>query len=122
VVAIIGLLAATILASLGQARKKARISRTQSEMSSMRAAAELYYTGNGSFNGVFQDTASGMANLLADVISPASGNTYPSPNTSSNSWGIEVTLPDGSKYCSDSNGFNGPKTLAVDSNGDYYCQ
>lgn len=74
VVAIIGLLAATILASLGQARGKAKLARAQSEISSMRAAAELYASSNATgYTGVFGDTASGMKNLVDSVTTAANG-------------------------------------------------
>lgn len=105
VVAIIGLLAATILASLGTARARARSARVQSEVSSMRAAAELVFAGQGSYNDVFINTDSGMANLVEDA---SDNNVVSIAEENDVSWAFNVELPDGSGfYCADSNGFAG---------------
>lgn len=105
VVAIIGLLAATILASLGTARKRARAARVQSEASSMRAAAELYFASHGTYVGVFTDTESGMDGLVKDAGTGTQG-------ADASTWAYLVALPDGSgNFCADSNGFAG-KLLA----------
>lgn len=105
VVAIIGLLAATILASLGTARARARSARVQSEVSSMRAAAELVFAGSGSYEGALEDDDSGMANLVTDAS--ANDALFDAGDTAT-SWAFAVELPDGSGwYCADSNGFAG---------------
>lgn len=112
VVAIIALLAATILASLGGARTKARDARTTSEISSMRAQAELYYNNHGFSYGaagtdcaqsdnLFGDsTADSLAKLIADV------KGYSSDVACSNSgseWAVAAKLSNGI-FCADSNG------------------
>ena len=118
VVAIIGLLAATILASLGTARSRARSARVQSEVSSMRAAAELVFASAGSYAGVFTDTTSGMDKLVLDAS--ANGATVVS-NEDGSSWAFDTTLPDGTgNYCADSNGFAGRSTGQIGS-GPYAC-
>ena len=105
VVAIIGLLAATILASLGTARARARSARVQSEVSSMRAAAELVYARDGAYTDVFNDTDSGMVNLATDA---AANGAVSHQGPGANTWAFSVDLPDGSGwYCADSNGFAG---------------
>jgi type II secretory pathway pseudopilin PulG len=49
VIAIIGLLASVILASLTSARTKARDARRMSDLHNIQAALELYYSTNGSY-------------------------------------------------------------------------
>jgi prepilin-type N-terminal cleavage/methylation domain-containing protein len=123
VVAIIGLLAATILASLGTARARARSARVQSEVSSMRAAAELVFASSGSYANVFTDTTSGMDKLVSDAIGSNTLNDGQSnaAETDGSSWAFAVVLPDGSgNYCADSNGFSGRATLAIGT-GPYAC-
>ena len=136
VVAIIALLAATILASLGSARTRARAARIQSEVSSMRAAAELYYNQNGSYdphgNGdIFSDPTSGMNNLVMDASGAAAagatnpcpgGNTITTCKVDPGSWAFLVTLPTSDKFCADSNGYSG-KAASVGAVGtaNYQC-
>lgn len=121
VVAIIGLLAATILASLGTARKRARAARVASEVSSMRAAAELYYAqyntyGPSSVGGfdVFGDSDSGMLNLVKDATDAAPTGSSPQMKSDGDTWAFLITLPDGSgNFCADSNGFAGKELDSV---------
>lgn len=115
VVAIIALLAATILASLGAARTKARDARTTSELSSMRAQAELYANNHG-FN--YATSSSGgdctSADLIANTTDTSSlNNLYKdvSANTTdvfckvaTNQWVVAAKLQGGSYFCVDSNG------------------
>ena len=49
VIAIIGILSAVVLASLNSARNRAKDAAVQSSMSSLRAYAETYYSGNNSY-------------------------------------------------------------------------
>lgn len=126
VVAIIGLLAATILASLGTARSRARSARVQSEVSSMRAAAELVFSSTGSYTDVFINTDAGMDKLVADAIGSGTLNdgTTNVAETDGSSWAFAVVLPDGSgNYCADSNGFSGRSSSTLNSigNGPYAC-
>lgn len=127
VVAIIGILAATILAALGGARAKARMARAQSELSSMRAAAELYYTTNGGYaDAMFTETTSGMKNLTESItkVDAQFPNQY---HADGESWYAFAKLGD-VFYCSDSNGYSGPlpsgQTTGIGSGGSdpYRCQ
>ena len=121
VVAIIALLAATILASLGSARTRARSARMQSEISSMRAAAELYYNENGTYaptvnsgpNGVFADGPSGMGHLVNDVTQSVGTSGAINHQADDTSWAFQATLPTGEEYCADSNGFSGVVTQPI---------
>jgi prepilin-type N-terminal cleavage/methylation domain-containing protein len=128
VVAIIMILAATILASLGGARAKARGARASSEISSMRAAAELYYSTYGSYadpsGALFSDSASGMANLVTSVTNTAGGVNNTVQLATNDTWAFSA-LVGGTNYCADSNGFSGVG-IAVDmgsgSGSVYQCQ
>ncbi len=83
VIAIIGILSAVVLASLNTARNKASDARVQSQLSAMRAAAEIYYTTNGNYGGtqstctagMFSDTSSGMAALVTGTTGILCGST-----------------------------------------------
>lgn len=116
VVAIIGLLAATILASLGQARGKAKLARAQSELSSMRAAAELFASSHGGYvddqgGEVFDDPDSGMQNLVSSV-SGSFDEVY--RYASADGWAYAFQAGD-DYYCADGNGYSG-KTAALQYN------
>jgi len=129
VVAIIGILASVVLASLSSARNKGKDAAVQSEMASMRAQAQLY-TGAGTAisigtncaasAGTIFDTANlGLGNLLTPVISaegsPSSAGTLNcfsnafSSGTAGTSatWSIaakSISSPSGIAYCVDSTG------------------
>jgi len=66
VIAIIGILASVVLASLSSARNKGKDAAVKSQLSSMRAQAELYNTKIGNYTGLCSATAanSGIADLL----------------------------------------------------------
>ena len=67
VIAIIGILASVVLASLSSARNKGKDAAVKSQLSSMRAQAELYNAKVGNYTGVCTATAdeSGLAGLLS---------------------------------------------------------
>ncbi len=118
VIAIIGILATIVLTSLGSARSKAIDAKVQSQLSSMRAQAELYYsgTGNGSYGaatsggacsgGMFADTTNGLGNLMLGIPSPAYTTTcYTSPDSGSaaSAWAVE-SVGTTNAWCVDSTG------------------
>jgi prepilin-type N-terminal cleavage/methylation domain-containing protein len=123
VIAIIGILSAVVLASLSTARTKGKDASVQESMSSMRAAAEIVYGGNGNkygssanCNGMpFSDTASNMAGLVTSVT--ANAGAAPACRSVDTAWVVAATLPSSStqQFCVDSTGkaavFNG--TLAA---------
>ncbi len=83
VIAIIGILSAVVLASLNNARSRATDARIQAQLSSMRAAAELYYTNSNSYGisgtcaitgQMFVDTTSGMAGIVAGTTGVVCGS------------------------------------------------
>ncbi|MBA3550792.1 type II secretion system protein [Patescibacteria group bacterium] len=104
VIAIIGILSAVVLASLSTARAKAQDAKVQGQLSSMRAAAEIYYGNNNNAYGVaggctvnmFVNTGSGMNGLV---------NSTPNANCFSNNsnWAVAAPLSSGN-WCVDSTG------------------
>jgi len=64
VIAIIGILSGIVLVSLGEARKKAEDAKIQADLSGARAAAEIFYSDNGSYTGLCDDPT--LATYLAD--------------------------------------------------------
>ena len=111
VVAIIGILASVVLASLNSARSKGNDAKVKAQLSSIRAAAEIYYSTVGSYgdatsdcgSGMFTDPSSGLASLT-NVESYPSGTTI-GCNSDGSAWVVEATLNDGNTYwCVDSTG------------------
>ncbi len=117
VIAIIGILSAVVLASLNTARTKARVAKVISQMSSMRAQAEIAYNG----------TDYGSAKVLASPCTTASADLFGSNTNSikvladtviadvtaantacvvttgaSPAWAFSAKLPDNNYYCVDS--------------------
>ena len=68
VIAIIGILASVVLAALGSARTKGQDAAVQSQLSSMRAQAELFYSTTGG-------NTYGTANTTNDLCNTAGGGT-----------------------------------------------
>jgi len=107
VIAIIGILSSVVLVSLNSARNKGQDAKIQTQLSQARAAAEIYYSSNGSSYGaaqtacnagMFADTASGMSqNLAAITTAKDCGN-------STTAYSIAATLPGGGFWCIDSSG------------------
>ncbi len=117
VIAIIGILSSVVLASLTTARTRGTAAAIQSEMSNMRAQAELFYSTNGNTyaaNTGAADTASttasslflegatnGLSKLVNDTAAKgATGQTYAA---SSSAWAYQAQY-NGTYYCVDSAG------------------
>lgn len=99
VVAIIGILAAVVLASLGSARSKAQIARAKSELSSLRAEMELYSLDNGDYDGAF-----GGGGTVDDLWGSASSNADQAvSNDAANGW-VAALRFDTEIYCVDASG------------------
>jgi len=132
VVAIIGILASVVLASLNTARNKGKDASAQASMSSLRAQAELGVGTAGTYLAALCTTAGttpgGLATLLA-AATAASGNTAVcGSNATLTSWGAAVVLATGAFYCVDSTGYSGSSTAtaateieAGASSGDTVC-
>ena len=107
VVAIIGILAAVVLASLGQARGKAKESAGKSELSSMRAEAELVALNTGDYTDVCS-TGQHSFELFNSAVENVGGSGSDSDCTSDpNTWRAYITLPSQTTdpiFCVDSQG------------------
>ncbi len=107
VVAIIGILATVVLASLGSARDKAKDAALSAEISSIRAQGELVAINDGDYAAVCTDTK--VAAILTDATATSSGSSVCADTTAA--WGASVPLyksgTDTVYFCSDSTGFAG---------------
>jgi len=117
VVAIIGILASVVLASLNQARTKGSDASTKANLSGVRAQAELFYDNNsGSYTGVCAvGTTTINAGVLAAVqaavgatgtvgINALQTATAASCNASAIAWAAQSVLKGGGSWCVDSAG------------------
>jgi len=131
VVAIIGILATVVLASLGSARVRARDASIRASLTGMRAQAELQYLVDGNYNNIcdpesqsgkmfaaahaLSSVSSTTMNLCADqdgYFGVVPGGTLPTGDlgaymgTDSNGtvWLAEIQLNSGGWFCVDSNG------------------
>ncbi len=120
VIAIIGILASVVLAALSSARSKGRDAAVQSQLSSMRAQAELYYgtTGNNvgygtatattctTANTVFVGTNS-LATLLTAITTTKDCGSNPA------AWSVAAAgVTAGTFYCVDSTGVSRNKNAS----------
>ncbi len=105
VIAIIGILSSVVLANLNTARTKGKDASIKSEMSSMRAQAELFNDTNGYYTGVCANTTTGIGQLKAVVAGTA--GTAVTCNDATSTWASSVLLlsPTTATYfCVDSTG------------------
>lgn len=121
VVAIIGVLASIVLASLNTARTKAADAATKAGLANMRTQAALYYEDHGGNYGtgyqgdctatgvgtVFADPTVNAAITQVDIQGASFANCYSS--TDKTTYAIAVVLKGGGTYCVDSAGVG--KTL-----------
>lgn len=131
VVAIIGILATVVLASLGSARNKSKDAKIKATLSAMRTQAEIQFLENGNYDDICDaGTESGDAwrNLRFDANSTPSGayiicgdtnshfwfssnsSTMNSggvtavPDVNQNYWMMEARMSDNKWFCIDSSG------------------
>ncbi len=132
VIAIIGILSAVVLTSLNGARDDARDANIRAQMSQMRTAAEVYYSENGTYDGlcaegegpgdlfraafelgpevnatvVCNDSASGhyWATLDTHSAIQVSEGTTAGPLSDGSYWGAVVYLHNGNWFCVDNLG------------------
>ena len=105
VIAIIGILATIVLASLNSARAKAVDTAITGDLDNARATASLYYDNNNQdYTGVC-GASTGLAPAIASVVSAGSPSA-PACNEAANSWALKAQLKsDATKYwCVDSTG------------------
>lgn len=121
VVAIIGILASVVLASLNTARNKGKDASVQSSMSSMRAQAELGVNASGQYaiNLCGVSTTGGLLTLINAAVSAGATDVNCAATGATNlvtspAWAVEALLPTGGTnyFCVDSTGFAGAKTAS----------
>lgn len=112
VVAIIGILSAVVLTSLGSARGKAKEAKVKSQMASMRAQAELYASSNGNVYATGMFTAAASANGLLELITAVNTDlgTTLTTGASANEWAAKTPTTASLDWCVDSSGYAGIKT------------
>jgi prepilin-type N-terminal cleavage/methylation domain-containing protein len=129
VVAIIGILASIVLVSLNSARAKGRDASAKGSMSSLRAAAELFYDNNTHYAGVCIGGSSSdpaMQTLLSAATSETGNPTI--CESTFLGWAASIVLNSGNTFCVDSSGFAGDffsdgtpvATIGLDGNNQYF--
>ncbi len=126
VVAIIGILASVVLASLNTARSKGKDASVQASMSSLRAQAELGVDSTGTYIDdlctTLATTTGGLKTLLDAAVAGGGQGMSCAQNTADGtrpaSWGAAIYLPSngttaGSVFCVDSTGFAGIKAATA---------
>ncbi len=118
VIAIIGILSSIVLASLNTARDRAQVAAAKSQISSMRAEAELYYdemsgsygTGSLATSDSVCGGASGASVQPVDlydaaVVSAAkAGGAAGTCVAATSTWGASIDLDGSQTFCVDSTG------------------
>jgi len=108
VVAIIGILATVVLASLGQARSRARDASVRAAISQARSEAELHFLDNSTYVGV--DLSEFTASITANA------GAAPTLNTSATGYAYYSVLANpgtgNAGFCADATGFAGEITTA----------
>jgi len=111
VVAIIGILASVVLASLNTARTKGKDAAAKASMTSMRAQAELSLGQSGNYPDNLCDKLDGPLSALIKAVENQAGTVNCHSNESA--WAAEVTLNDDSLFCVDSTGFSGKPAMSL---------
>ncbi len=112
VIAIIGILSSVVLASLTTARSRGQAASVQSQLSNMRAQAELYYsTNNNQYAASYVSTCNAASSLfsgtngLTQLISGADSIADLACTASTTGWAVATTALVGSQaFCVDSTG------------------
>ncbi len=118
VIAIIGILSSVVLASLTTARSRGQAAAVQSELSNMRAQAELYYSTNNNSYGattascsaaLFTSGTNNLSTLLSGINSKATGVNC---GVATSTWAAAATAG-GTHFCVDSTGVSVSTTTAA---------
>jgi prepilin-type N-terminal cleavage/methylation domain-containing protein len=110
VVAIIGILASVVLASLNSARSKGKDASAKASMSSMRAQAELNVDAGGNYPATLcSDELDNLIDAVTTQLPTAPDCDIPSASPY-DEWAVGATLNDGTFFCVDSTGYAGETT------------
>jgi len=130
VVAIIGLLASIVFASLGTARGRGADAAIKGNLSNARGQAELFADGNSnSYSGVCAGAVHSFllkaASATGAAVNEAAGTTgAPATATchdSAGAWGAEAPLRTAGFWCVDSSGFSSSTAATSLAASDYAC-
>lgn len=122
VIAIIGILSSVVLASLNTAREKGADAATKSNLSGMRAQAELYYDGNTNGYTSVCSSTSGIQKQYGAATTSA-GTTDAACESGTSTWAASVKLkPAGKYFCVDSTGFAGELGARTVTSSNIKCQ
>ncbi len=134
VVAIIGILASVVLASLSTARNKGADAAVKAGMANARAQAELFYDTPQSYVGVCAAGAGTINTILAGAVrssadsdaavadDAATTTTSAVCNDSAAAWASEMPMKGGSFFCVDSSGKSQINTaIGLAAGTDYGC-
>lgn len=114
VIAIIGILSSVVLASLNSARDKGNDAAVKSNLSNIRAEAELYYDDNDrDYDGVCDDEE---IDQMLTAASEASTGTADCDHSSSE-WAAEAQLSTDDYFCVDSTGVAAERTNSKGADG-----
>jgi len=130
VIAIIGILSSVVLASLNTARNKGNDAKIKTQLAGSRAAAEIFYDTNASYNGsagnisgscttansMFTDTTSGMSQYATQANYP--GGATLTCYSSASAWAMSALLPGvggTNSWCVDSLGNSKARATAITS-------
>ena len=115
VIAIIGILSSVVLASLNSARNSAQVAAAKSELSSMRAEAEVEYNSSSQSYDEVCTTGSDPRLLYQSASGKADGGD--GCTAGADAWAASIVIDDTSgaeKYfCVDSTGFAGERSTAL---------
>jgi prepilin-type N-terminal cleavage/methylation domain-containing protein len=106
VIAIIGILSSVVLAALGTARNKGKDAAVQSELSGLRAQAEIFSSGTAGnvYTGLFSDA--GVVKIITAVTATSGATPYTSAAAAT--WVASSILPSNPAtnpyFCVDSTG------------------
>ena len=125
VIAIIGILASVVLASLSSARDKGKDAAVKSQLASMKAQAELWFSTHEDvgYEGVCTDGTEGINKLLNAAANSSATAASTTPvidatgvegdglttivcNDTLEGWSAAVPLSSGKLYCSDNTGLS----------------
>lgn len=123
VIAIIGILSSIVLASLNTARGKGNDAKVKSQLSGLRAAAEIYYDNNSNYGAAASDlcTAAFFTDATSKMSEYTLATNYPTGatltcRTSGTAYAVQALLPGAggtNAWCVDSTGKSKAETAAL---------
>lgn len=111
VVAIIGILASVVLASLNSARAKGADAAVKANLANLRAQAEIFYDGTGAntYTGLCADPTFAAGVTAAGAAGGGAGVC----NTSATAWAASAPLKSSGYWCVDSTGVSKAEAAAL---------